>query len=774
MESGLETAGLRERLQAALGEHYTLERELGGGGMARVFLAKENALGRQVVVKVLASDVAHELSAERFAREIRVSARLQHPNIIPVLTAGVTAAGGVPYYTMPYVDGESLRVALARLAPGEVIPFAEAVSVLRDVARALAYAHERGIVHRDVKPENVLLARDAAVVADFGIAKAVEAARVGATTSVGATALTQAGAALGTPAYMAPEQAVGDVVDQRTDVYAWGLIAYEVLAGVHPFAGRRSAHALIVAHLTETPAPLRDRCRDLPASLEALVVRCLAKDPAHRPANAREIVDALGALARPAIVTAASSASVGDTHDAAGGRRSVAVLPLANTSGDAENEHFSDGLTDELIGALSQVESLAVTGRTSSFALKGKGLSVREVAGTLRVATVLEGSVRRAGDRLKVRVQLVNADGGVLWSDAYDRRLTDVFAVQEEIAQAVVRSLEGHLSASRGPLVRAPTADLTAYDLYLQATSLRRMITVDDLRRAAACFEQAVSRDPSYARAYAGLSHTHFLLAVLAGRSPGEEVARARASAVKALALDPSRAEGHWALAQVLFVHDWDWAPAAAEFEAALALDPGSVDARHLYAIFLLCRGRLAEAEAQLLRALATEPLLPEVHNTLGRVYLAARQPDRAIQAFGEALALSPAFFYARAARGHAYVQQGRCGDALGDFVAAAATGGASGAAHLAYGYAACGQHAEAVAVLRALLAGDGRGSAPPFQVATAYAGLRDADAAFHWLELACTEHDLHVAGLDVHPAFDPLRSDPRFGRLLRRMGLDA
>ena len=773
MERESETEKLRERLQAALGTHYALERELGGGGMARVFLAEETALGRAVVVKVLASDVAHELSAERFAREIRVSARLQHPNIIPVLTAGVTAAGGVPYYTMPYVDGESLRVRLARLAPGEVLPFTDAVSVLRDVARALAYAHERGVVHRDVKPENVLLARDAAVVADFGIAKAVEAARAGATTSVGATALTQAGTALGTPAYMAPEQAAGEEVDHRTDVYAWGLIAYEVLAGAHPFAEKRSAHALIVAHLTEAPALLRDRRPDLPASLEALVMRCLSKDPADRPRNAREVVDAIGALARPDTIAGASSAPVRDTPGTAGGRRSVAVLPLANTSGDAENEHFSDGLTDELIGVLSQVESLAVTGRTSSFALKGKGLSVRDVADTLRVANVLEGSVRRAGDRLKVRVQLVNADGGVLWSDAYDRRLTDVFAVQEEIAQAVVRSLEGHLSAPRGPLVRAPTADLTAYDLYLQATSLRRRITVDDLRRAAACFEQAVARDPSYARAYAGLSHTHFLLAVLAGRSPGGEVAHARASAVKALALDPSRAEGHWALAQVLFVHDWDWAAAAAEFEGALALDPGSIDARHLYAIFLLCQGRLAEAEAQLVRSLAAEPLLPEVHNTLGRVYLAAGQPDRAIQAFGEALALSPAFFYARAARGHAYVQQGRCGDALAEFMGAAATGGASGAAHLAYGYAACGRREEAVAVLRALLAGDGHRSAPPFQVAAAYAGLHDPDAAFDWLERACAERDLHVAGLNVHPAFAPLRSDPRFGRLLRRMGLE-
>jgi serine/threonine-protein kinase len=284
---------LRERLEASLSGAFRIERELGGGGMARVFLAEERALGRRVVVKVLSPELVHDFSAERFAREVRLSARLQHPNIVPVLTAG--AAGDVPYYTMPFIEGESLRARLDRLGPGERLPPAEALAVLRDVARALAYAHEFGVVHRDIKPENVLLAYDAAVVADFGVAKALAVARTEAGAGAAGT-LTQAGVLVGTPAYMSPEQAAGDPnVDHRADVYAWGILAYELLAGSHPFADRRTVQSLITANLVEPPRALSDRAAEVGPAIAGLVMRCLAKDPRDRPPTAREIVDLLPA-----------------------------------------------------------------------------------------------------------------------------------------------------------------------------------------------------------------------------------------------------------------------------------------------------------------------------------------------------------------------------------------------------------------------------------------------------------------------------------------------
>jgi serine/threonine-protein kinase len=747
-------AHLREQLAASLGAQYAIDRELGGGGMSRVFLADETALGRRVVVKVLSPEMTPGISTERFKREITVAARLQHPHIVPLLAAGETgttdAAGArLPYFTMPYIEGESLRERLTRSGS---FPIPDAVRLLREVASALTYAHDKGIVHRDIKPANILLTGQHAVVADFGVAKALAAATI-----VSADGLTTAGITLGTPAYMAPEQAAGDpATDHRADVYAFGAVAYEVLTGQAPFAGR-AFHALIAAHMTETPAPISQKRPDVPARLSALVMQCLEKDPVARPQRAEELVRELERIT----ITARATVD----------RPSVAVLPMASTSGDADNEHFSDGLTDELIGALSKVRGLAVSGRTSVFALKGKGLSTRAIADMLNVGNVLEGSVRRAGKRLKVRVQLVNADGTVLWSDAYDRTLDDVFAVQEEIAQSVVQALEVQLG-TREPLVRRSTEDFIAYDLYLKGAFLRRRYRLDDLRAAIAHFEQAIARDPTFAAAYAALCDTLILHTVFAGAPSLDVAPRARAAADKAIELDPTLADARWALAHVQFALNLELAPAGRGFQRALSLDPGHVDARHMYAIYLLYFRRFAEAIVEVERTIAADPLLAAVRMTLGRVYLGMGQPERAVRPLVDALELAPAFSYARGNLGHVYLQLGRRDDAVAEFEQAVKTGGPRDVAQLAYAYGVVGRPDDAATTLRDLFAEGRYAYIPPLHVAMAHVGLGDRDEAFRWLERAYEERDPHLAGLAIIPAFHPLRSDARHDLLLDRLGL--
>jgi serine/threonine-protein kinase len=496
---------------------------------------------------------------------------------------------------MPLVEGETLR---RRLERGTDVPLPDAVRILRHVAEALAFAHGKGVVHRDIKPENVLLSGDHALVADFGIAKALSVA-----TRDESAGLTSIGVAIGTPAYMAPEQAAADpATDHRADVYAFGVVAYEVFTGKHPFAGR-PPHAMLAAHLTEIPEPPARRRAAIPGGLSAMVVRCLEKDPRDRPQSFNEILQALDGVR-----------VVSSSRDR---RPSIAVLPMVNLSGDPDNEHFSDGLTDELIGVLGQLEELAVAGRTSVFALKGKGLDVRKIAETLDVANVLEGTVRRAGARLKIRVQLVDAQGVVLWSAVYDRQMTDVFEVQEEIAQAVVSALKVRFGEAR-PLVRPATENVAAYDFFLRGSFVHRRLAPGDLEMAISYYDQAVALDPGFARAYAALADAHTLLSVFGGRSAHAVLPVAREYAEKAIALDIENADGHCARAHVAMTLEFETAVAISEFEHALALDPGNTDARHLYSILLMFKQRFADAEHHLKRTLATNPLHATALMTLG------------------------------------------------------------------------------------------------------------------------------------------------------------
>jgi serine/threonine-protein kinase len=654
--SDIHSDPLRSRLQRALGTDYTIERELGGGGMSRVFVAEETRFHRRVVIKVLSPELTAGLSVERFEREITLAAQLQHPNVVPVITAGDVER--LPYYSMPFVEGESLR---ARLERGRG-PREEAVSILRDVARALAYAHARGVVHRDIKPENVLLSGGAAVVTDFGIAKALSAAK---TQAPGRT-LTQIGTSLGTPAYMSPEQAAGDEVDGRADLYSWGVMAYELLAGTHPFAGKQTAQQLMTAQVTEAPRPLRDIAPDVPIALGALVMRTLAKDPAARPASAGAVIEALDGIAtradgsalrslyaRPrrillslaALVAVAAGVAIaarsgGPGQSAAGSAApdpisTVAVLPFVNTSGDPQDEYFSDGMTDELAHALAALPGLRLAGRTSSYAFKGKTVPATEIGKTLDVAGLVDGTVRRAGDRLRLTAQLTStADGKVRWTDSYERAAGDVFGVQDDLTKAIVAELAPALRGERAVGMggaRRGTANAEAYDLYLRGRYFWAMRGADNLVRAAGYFRRAAEKDPTFARAHAGLAMTYGVLPFYMPDPADTFAVRGIASATRALALDSTLADAHLALANALSTNDRP-AEALPHEYTAIALEPQNGTAHQWHGDNLLFLGRVDEAVAELRLAVALDPLSAVMQNDLAQSLLAARR-------FGDALA---------------------------------------------------------------------------------------------------------------------------------------
>src|SRR5688572_10391757 len=798
---------IRDRLQAALGDAYTVERELGGGGMSHVFLATERRLDRQVVIKLLPPDLAGGVSLDRFHREIQLVARLQNPHIVPVITAG--EADGVPFFTMPFVEGRSLR---DLLRDGTKISITEGVNILRDVATALAYAHERGIVHRDIKPDNVLLSGGAAVVTDFGVAKAISSARQG--TAPGGS-LTQIGFSLGTPLYMAPEQAAADPnSDHRADIYSFGIMAYELFAGAPPFVGRSPA-ALLAAQMTETPPLLSAARPDAPRQLVELLRRCLEKEPAKRPQTAAELVQALDqalmssgaeslgagvaptarinrkglALAFAALFAVFATAGLlfsrrsgrdATTPDAP---RSVAVLPLENVGGSDSDRYFSEGITDELTSALGKVPGLRVASRTSVFALRGKGMDAQEIAKTLKVSSILEGTIRRSGDRLRVTAQLTNAsDGLALWSDVYERQMKDVFDVQDDISNSIANALRVALApppgAKAGAQVRtalAGTEDLVAYDLYLRGRYFFHQRGNDALHRAAEYFGQAIDRDPTFARAYAGLADALGLLPIY-GTTPADSAfPLARKAAERALALDSTLAEAHTTLGLIL-KSTGEWEPAAIEFRKGLALDSTYATGHQWYAEVLIITGRVREAVAELERARDLEPLSPVINAELGYTLGLAGRYQEGILAGQRAVELDSTLW-----TGHAFLAFTRL--FAGEY--AAAVPGLERAVRLGQGIdpllgalsfalARDGKVDRARETLAPVEARAKSRGGSPIAVAMAYTGLGDKGAALSWLERAAREKDPWLYAMSINaPIFDPLRADARFADAAKTMKLD-
>jgi len=743
-----------EPLRDALAERYAIERELGAGGMATVYLAHDVRHERPVALKVFRPEVGASFGAERFAREIKLLARLRHPFILPLLDSG--EAAGALYFVMPYIDGESLR---ARLVREGRLSIEEAVELAHSVADALSYAHGEGVVHRDVKPENVLLSRQGhAVLADFGIA------RGGATSDGSANQLTEAGLALGTTVYMSPEQALGEPnIDGRSDIYSLGITLYEMLAGRPPFSGP-NALAIISQHLTAPPPTLSLARADVPHAVEQAVSRALAKERAARFAAASDFARAL---------RVGGGEATTEVRQTADERTSIAVLPFTNLSADRENEYFSDGITEELIGALAKVSGLRVVSRSSAFAFKSKNASAREIGATLDVRFLLEGSVRRAGSRLRASAQLIRvSDDSHLWSETYDRQIEDIFAVQDDISTRIVETITrtlpvGHLSGPQN--VRQPRS-IEAYNLCLLGRYHWNKRDRTNLRQALELFSRAAQIDPAYAPAHSGIADACALLASYAHAAPTEMYPRAAAAATQAIALDESLADGHASLGFAKYNWEWDWEGAERELRRAIALNPSYATAHQWLAMFLAGLGRADEAFPLARRAIDLDPLSVNPNMTLGVAFAFAGRLDEAVRQFRRVIAMQPGFVFGSVWLCATLAMLGRGDESLA--VAERlmqATGEAQIArATLAAAYGATGRKAEAQQIQAELRGSPDR---PLFQHAVIYAIIGDDAAAFDGLERALVARtDMYT--LRVHPAFARMRAHPRFVRLLERVGL--
>jgi TolB-like protein/tetratricopeptide (TPR) repeat protein len=786
--------GPSDALRSALAGRYALVRELGRGGMAAVYLAHDTRHDRPVAVKVLDRRLGPS-GVQRFLHEIRIAARLTHPHIVGLHDSG--EADGQLYYVMPYVEGETLRSRVAREGP---LPVVDVIRILRELADALACAHERGVVHRDLKPENILLAAGHALVADFGIAKALSAATEDGAAAF--TGLTSAGLTVGTPGYMAPEQAVGAAIDHRADLYALGMIAWEMLAGAHPFAGR-TAQALVAAQITETPPDLRGRRTEVPGGLAVLVTQLLAKDPALRPRSAAEVVRTLETAGEPAAVsrrrmlvpalmvflalllggfawwrtTRGEPAPGVDRQVAAQPVRTVAVLPFVNIGGGADDEYFSDGMTDELAHALARVPGLRLAGRTSSYAYKGTSVPVQEIGRALQVEAIVNGTVRRSGNRLRVTTQLVSTlDGKVLRDSIFESQSGDVFTLQDEFTRAIVTAFAPVLGERPG-VVRADagrgTSDQEAYDLYLKARYHWLARGQDNVSRSITYFRQAIARDPGFARAHAGLAFAYGVLPSYIANASDSTIRLMTVSAERAVELDSTLVDGQVALGMVLD-QQHRFPEAESRYRAAIAREPSNVFAHHLLGFLLMITGRTGEAVAVLQRAEQLDPLAKSVGTAAAGALTFSRQFPEAMATARRILALDSTFPLALLALGQAQVFGGQPDSAVRTLERLAGwhSGAPGHRSLLVLAYAAAGRWAEAERIRREFGPGASESS-----VEAAFAelvfGNRDPLVRLLITETGRRRWYVTHMGFGCNPLIDPLWEDPRFPAAMRSLAIE-
>ena len=750
--------------------HYRLDEKLGEGGMGLVFRAWDQRLERSVAIKFISERLLADTGARgRFLREARTASALNHPNICVIHEVG--EADGLAYIVMEHVEGKPL----SDLIPKDGLPLDTVLRFGVQFADALAHAHERGIVHRDLKSLNVVITPEGrAKVLDFGLAKRLSELETDAelTQSISPTA---AGLVVGTLSHLPPEVLRGAPADPRGDIWSLGVMLYEMASGHLPFRGSTSFETSS-AILREPPSPLPAR---VPAGLRSVIQHCLVKEPEQRYQRAGELRAALDALSSSASPGSAPARPRGAPSrrrtKGSGPIRSLAVLPLENLSGDPAQEYFADGMTESLIARLAKIGTLRVISRTSAMLYKGIRKPLPEIARELKVDAIVEGSVLRSGEQVRITAQLIRAATDEhLWAETYDRDLRDILALQSEVARAIAQEIQVKLTPKEeASLAQCRTVNPAAYEAYLRGLHSWNKRSESGLKQGIEHFQRAIEEDPTYARAYTGLADCYSVLGWLGLLSPKESFGRGKAAAVKALELEKDLAEAHCSLAYAQHHYDWDWASAQREFLRALDLNPGYATAHHWHALLQVSLGKYREAVAGMEKAQELDPLAPILRSALGFILYISRQYDGAVVELQNSIEAHPNWWIGHNWLGLAAAQQKRFPEALASCARAIelSDGIPLTVASLGYIQALSGDREAATGTLVRLRESAKRRYVMPYGIAALYAGMGDSEQALAWLEKAFQERSNLLCYLLTDPAFDSLRAHPRFQDLLKRIG---
>ena len=735
--------------------HYRIIEKIGSGGMGEVYSAEDTELDRKVALKFLPPHLCpDEECRARFKREARAAAKLNHPNIVTIHE--VSEYQGRPLFAMEHIDGQTLRDVLkeSELSIDKVIDLAT------QICEALREAHRANIVHRDIKPSNILIDRnDRPKLVDFGLAAVQDV-----------DPLTKSGSTLGTVGYMSPEQVRGEKTDARSDLFSLGVVLYEALTGRAPFKGDTET-ATMNAVLNTIPEPLARYKSNLPDELQRIVLKLLEKDQQLRYQSSAGVISDLRKLNKDL-----ESGIVSGQPATKPSRPSIATLPFRDMSPQKDQEYFCEGLAEELINALTRIEGLQVASRTSSFQFKEEKLDVREIGRKLNVKTVLEGSVRKAGNRLRITAQLVNvADGYHLWSERFDRDMEDIFAIQDEISLAIIDKLKIKLlGKEKKMLVKRHTENQEAYNLYLKGRYFWNRRHEIGFKKSIDYFQQAIEKDPLYAPAYVGIADTFNTLGYFGYLPPEEAFPKAKAAAEKALEIDAAFGDAYASLGLTSTLYDWDWSAAESAFQKALKLNPNYASAHEYYAGFLTAMGRFNEAIAEVRRAQELDPLSLIINVYVGFFLYFARRYDESIAQCLKTLEMDPGFPLALVYLSLAYVEKTMHQEVIEILPRAELAAGETvyTLGIIGYCYGVVGQNKKALELLDRLNELSKKRHVSSFLQSMIYIGLDRSDEAFELLEMAYKKHDPVLVFLKSSPISDRLRSDPRFEALLKKIGL--
>jgi len=730
--------------------HYKILEKLGEGGMGVVYKAQDIKLDRLVALKFLPKHLLCDNEAKiRFEHEAKAASALNHTNITTIYE--IDEFEGECFICMEYVEGKSIK----ELIKKKTLSIQDILNISIQIAEGLNAAHKKGIIHRDIKSDNIMLTAEGLVkIMDFGLAKLR-----------GVSKVTKTGSTLGTLAYMSPEQAQGIEVDQRSDIFSFGVILYEMITGQLPFRGEHEA-AIIYSILNETPEPLARYKANVPEGLQRAIEKALEKNREVRYQHLDDFRVDLRKLPKEV-----------ESHITKQ-QPSIAVLPFTNLSADKEQEYFCDGMAEEIINVLTQVEALRVVARTSAFFFRGKEIDIREIGRKLNVGAVLEGSVRKAGNRFRITAQLVNvADGYHLWSDRYDREMEDIFAIQDEISRAIVEKLKVKLlGEEKVALVKRYTDNLEAYNLYLKGRYFWNKRTEKDLKKAIEYFELAIERDDNYAPAYAGTADSYNDLPDYSSCPPNQAYPKAKEAALKALKLDNTLAEAHASLGLLKTEHEWDWSGAEKEFKQAIQLNPACVTAHYWYGLLLGYLGRFDEAIGEVRKALELDPLSVLTHKHMAQVLLLAGKPGEAIDILQKGMEIEPNSIFLHAMIGLAYSRKSLYEEALAELQKEKEIFVNSPPiidAWIGETYAVMGRKDKVQEILNDLLTRSESEYIPPYLLARLYLALGEEEEGFKWLEKAYEKKDTWLRYLKVFrfESFSSISSDPRFIALIKKMG---